>query len=32
VPTINGIDLRRSLADYLTQHNWAYLIPQQGGN
>ncbi|HEY9717111.1 MAG TPA: hypothetical protein V6C69_06575 [Trichormus sp.] len=32
VPTINGIDLRRSLADYLAQHNWAYLIPQQGGN
>jgi hypothetical protein len=32
VPTINGIDLRRSLAQYLTEHNWAYLIPQQGSD
>lgn len=28
VPVLNGIDLKRSLADYLQQHNWAYLIPQ----
>ncbi len=28
IPVLNGIDLRRSLADYFQQHNWAYLIPQ----
>jgi hypothetical protein len=28
VPVLNGIDLKRSLADYLTEHNWGYLIPQ----
>jgi hypothetical protein len=28
VPTINGIDLKQSLAEFLVQHNWASLVPQ----
>lgn len=28
VPTLNGLDLRQSLADYLVQHNWGSLVPQ----
>jgi len=30
IAQLNGIDLRQSLAQYLTEHNMAYLVPQYG--